>query len=337
MKIGIIGGTGFTGRELVKILNNHKHIQKINVYGRKDGVPLSDFIPEIKGVYDELIQPIALKMIIDDNDLVFLALPHTISMDYVPQLIGHTKLIDLSADYRLKDPFDFQKYYHKEHQDTAHLDDFVYGLPEVNREDIQKSDYVANPGCYPTSILLGIWPLLQKDVIQSTIIVDAKSGYSGAGKKLSEALLVSHVEGNIQPYKVLCHQHCGEINQFIRKYRTKSSPSLLFTPHLLPFDRGILSSIYLQLKKTMKPSEIESMYEDNYVNEPFVRLIGDERFPSTQYVKYSNFCDIKIQMSECEKYVVVLSAIDNLIKGASGQAVQNMNIMLGFNEKEGLL
>ncbi|EKD27218.1 MAG: hypothetical protein ACD_79C00803G0001 [uncultured bacterium] len=336
MIAGIIGASGYTGRELVKILLNHKGVSKINVYGRNSGVKLSKEIPELKNIYDDEVLPLDPVKIISETDVVFIALPHKVSMEYSPLFQDKVLLIDLSADYRLNDAALYQKHYENVHIDPGMLGKYVYGLPEIFREDISKAKKIANPGCYPTSIILGILPLVEKGLIGNSFISDSKSGHSGAGKKLSETLHGGNLTNNIQPYKISSHQHIGEIEQILTAVNDNKKIHISFTPQVLPFDRGILSCIYADLTRPVSKSEIEDIYKKRYDKEPFVRLFFNE-IPSLKNCQYTNFCDIGFFLDERLNRITIVSCIDNLIKGASGQAVQNMNIALGFNEKEGLI
>lgn len=335
MKAGIIGGAGYTGRELIKILLKHQEIEKIYVYGRRDGAPLSDEISEIKGLFDDVVLPIEPDKIIEQVDVLFMALPHKISMEYAPLFQDKVLLIDLSADYRLDNADIYQKYYEVEHKDISMLGKYTYGLPELNREDIKQAKNIANPGCYPTSVILGALPLIEKSLVEGDIIADSKSGHSGGGKKLSDVLHASNVSDNIQPYKILKHQHIGEMEQLFAKINHGKTIKLTFTPYVMPFDRGILSTIYINLNKSITQAEVDNIYKERYKNEPFIRLFNDA-LPNVKNVSYSNFCDISCSVNSELNRVTIISCIDNLIKGASGQAVQNMNIAMGFDEKEGL-
>jgi len=335
MKAGIIGGAGYTGRELIKILLKHREVEKIYVYGRRHGVPLSNEILELKGLFDDKVLPIEADKIIEQVDVLFMALPHKISMEFAPLFQDKVLLIDLSADYRLNNKEIYQKYYGVIHKDAKMLGKYAYGLPELNREKIKQAKNIANPGCYPTSVILGALPLIEKSLVDGDIIADSKSGHSGAGKKLSDSLHASNVSDNIQPYKILKHQHIGEMEQLFAEINQGKTIKLTFTPYVMPFDRGILSAIYINLNKSLTQAEVDSIYKERYQNEPFIRLLN-EGLPNVKNVSYSNFCDIACSVNTELNRVTIISCIDNLIKGASGQAVQNMNIVLGFDEKEGL-
>ena len=336
IKAGIIGASGYTGRELVKILIRHPRIASINVYGRTYGESLSKDIPELKGTYEGLVKPIEPEIILRENDVLFMALPHNVSMDFSPSFQNKIPLIDLSADYRLTSASSFKTWYGADHKDPSMLSQYTYGLPEINREKIKKSKLIANPGCYPTSVLLGILPLIEKSLVRGSIIVDAKSGHSGAGKKLSEILHAGNVTENIQPYKILNHQHIGEIEQIMTERNTGVPMAMTFTPYVMPYERGILSTIYADLTQPVTQAELKAIYEDRYSKEPFIRLFLDGKFPSPKICAHTNYCDVAFVVNEKLNRVTILSCIDNLVKGASGQAVHNMNLMFDFNEKDGL-
>jgi N-acetyl-gamma-glutamyl-phosphate reductase len=275
---------------------------------------------------------------VEKADLFFLALPHTESMNVVGKLLSAgKKVVDLSADYRLKKTAVYEKWYHKPHKDPKNLAKAVYGLPEIYRAKIKKADFIANPGCYPTAAVLGLAPMVSlcSAKIQD-IIIDAKSGVSGAGRKVAEGFMFGFVNENFKAYRVLDHQHAPEIEQYVSHLAGKKMP-VTFVPHLLPIDSGILETIYVRLNARLSAAKVHEMYRKFYKTEPFVRILALGQQPELRNVVRTNFCDIAVAVSEDRTMVVVTSAIDNLVKGASGQAVQNMNIMCGFQEAEGLL
>ena len=270
-------------------------------------------------------------------DVVFLCVPHTHSMEIVPQLLkSGKKVIDLSGDYRFKNAAVYEKYYKVTHTDKGNLKNAEYGLSELNREKISSAFLLSNPGCYPTVTILALYPLLKEGLASSQdIVVDAKSGISGAGRKASLSLLYTQLNENFSLYKPVVHQHVPEMEEYLRVF-AKSKNKLTFVPHLLPLDRGIFMTGYVFLKKKTSDEALKKMYERYYEKEPFIRLFfGD--FPQLKDTAYTNFCDIGMKYFREKNLVVVGAAIDNLMKGASGQAVQNMNIMYGINETEGLL
>jgi N-acetyl-gamma-glutamyl-phosphate reductase len=336
MKAGIIGGTGYTGRELVRILLRHKEVESVRVYGRTHGKALSEDIPELRGFYDEKVLPIEPEKILREVDLLFIALPHKVSMEISPAFQNRIPLFDLSADYRLKTSEAYETWYQTPHLDKGSLGKYVYGLPEMNREKLKGAKLVACPGCYPTSVILAVLPLIKKGLVEKTIIADSKSGHSGAGKKLAENTQAGQTNENIQPYKILHHQHKGEIEQILEELNHGKKIGLTFTPQLMDFDRGILSSVYVDLKDSLTQLQLEKIYKECYQAEPFIRLYPGENLPSVKLCVHTNFCDIGCVVDEKIRRVTVISCIDNLLKGASGQAVQAMNIAMGFNEREGL-
>jgi len=284
-----------------------------------------------------------------DSDLVFTALPHTVSMDVVPELLKkRVKVIDLSADYRIKDPAVYKKWYEKEHNKISEnlLSKAVYGLPEIYLDKIKDTPLVANPGCYPTSIILGIAPLLKfKLVDPQGIIIDSKSGATGAGRKLSLGLHFPECNENFKAYKVVKHNHIPEVEQELssiyfggddnKETQQEAEIKICFTPHLLPVNKGILSTCYLNLNGP-KEEEILEVYQKFYQNAPFVRIFKPPNLPEIKFVTGTNYCDIGFTIDERVGKIKIVSVIDNLLKGAAGQAVQNMNIMSGFSETCGL-
>ncbi len=338
LKVGVVGVTGYSGEEALKILLNHKNvtITEVSAFSAvsQGEEPIGSLIGSFKGRIDIMCKKTDPQAMAKNVDLVFLALPHKVSMEVAPVFLSAGKrVIDLSADYRLSAPV-YEKHYCVGHKDKDNLSQAVYGLPELNRQIIKKANLIANPGCYPTSAILGIMPMLSRDAIDaSEIIIDSKSGTTGAGKKADTSLLFSEVNENLKAYKVNEHQHMPEINMVLSLV-AKKDISVVFTPHLIPMNRGILSTIYLKLTKPMDKAAVISAYKSFYKDEPFVRVLDEGNFPQVRDVVNTNFCDIGIKVTGSR--LIVISCIDNLTKGASGQAVQNMNIMCGFDETEGL-
>ena len=343
INVGIIGATGHTGEVLIELLLGHSNVKITHLYNsgktsQKAGQVISDVFPKFKKRLDLVCKKPYLTEIKKDCDLVFLALPHTVSMNFAPKLLSlGKKVIDLSADYRIKNPKIFEKFYKASHNDKVHLKEAIYGLPELNRAKIKTAKLLANPGCYPTAAILALSPLLAVNLVDTdSIIIDAKSGVSGAGKKLENEYLFSEIQGDFRAYKVNVHQHAPEINQVLSQVSGKKV-NVIFVPHLLPIERGILCTIYL--KKTtaakLKVKTLVELYKKFYKNEPFIRIKPDGEFPRIKDVAKTNFCDIGIK--DFGKTIIVISAIDNLLKGASSQAVQNMNIMYKLPETAGLL
>ena len=267
--------------------------------------------------------------------MVFLALPHRVSMEFVPKFLGAAKkVIDLSADYRLPAEI-YAKWYGKNHTDVSNIKKAVYGLPELYRNEIRKADLIANPGCYPTSVILAIAPLIKRGLIEpSGIIADSKSGITGAGRKAAIDLLFGEISENVRAYKIGAHQHMPEMEEVLKNL-AGTGVKVLFTPHVIPIRRGILSTVYMKPKKKMSQTEVNKVYSDFYKDEFFVRFKSDGVLPEIKDVVYTNFCDIGARVTD--EHIVTVSVIDNLLKGAAGQAVENMNIMYGLDEKEGLV
>lgn len=338
IRVSVVGATGYAGFELVKILLRHPYvtINRLAVIAEEVGLCYSDIFPALKGLCDLTCTSIDVQEIRHDSDVIFFCLPHTVSMNYVPDFMGNEKLlIDLSADYRLNSVELYQKAYGVAHTDSEHLPDFVYGLPEFNRAKIRSAKTIANPGCFPTGIELALKPVLQAGLIETTaIFVDSKTGISGAGRTPKPAYHFPECNENLTAYKVASHQHEPEIEQELTKI-AGSPVDVIFVPHLVPLTRGIFSTIYTKLRQTISQTELLTLYQNDYQAEPFVRVLSNNQIPQLKNVANSNFCDIGLKV--IGDHLILLSAIDNLIKGASGQAVQNMNIMLGYPETTGLL
>ncbi|MBL7130744.1 MAG: N-acetyl-gamma-glutamyl-phosphate reductase [Candidatus Omnitrophica bacterium] len=338
IKVGIIGATGYTGEELIKTLIKHPHVRLTYLAAKIDKEQsIDDIFPYLKNRLGLKCEILDIQRAISMADLFFLALPHTISFKIAPILLNHKKkVIDLSADYRLKNSSVYKEWYKVEHKDKGNLKKSVYGLPELYREKIKKSNLIANPGCYPTSAILSICPAIVSDIIDcDSIIIDAKSGVTGAGRKASMNFFYSEINESLKAYKIDSHQHMPEINQELSTLANKKI-NVTLCPHLVPMDRGILETTYLRLKKKVALAQVLKIYKRFYKTEPFVRIV-DSEFYSTKSVLETNFCDIGLKLKEGGKLLIVISAIDNLLKGAAGQAVQNMNIMYGFPEVSGLL
>ena len=333
VKVAILGATGFSGEELVRILSSHPQV-KISYLSSRTPSPFlyADNFPRFKNIVTSFCEPLDLKKVVRISDVIFCSLPHTVSMEYVPFLLkNNKKVIDLSADYRLS-PFLYKKWYKKTHKDKKNLKKAVYGLSEFFKEEIKKTDLVANPGCYPTSIILALAPLLLENLIEKEVFVTSVSSITGAGRKPLIDYHYAHIENNFWAYKPLKHQHSIEIAEVLKKISSKKI-DLGFIPQVSCLKRGIYSTIYAHLRKNCKRKDIFKIYHHFYKDAFFVRIKED--IPKLKDVIYSNFCDIGVALEE--KKIVIFSCLDNLVKGASGNAVQNMNIMLGFDEKEGLL
>jgi N-acetyl-gamma-glutamyl-phosphate reductase len=338
ISVGIIGASGYTGAELARILCNHPEVRITAATSRQHaGQPLSEVFPSLRGRVDIVCENLSITELCEKADFFFTAVPHKTAMDLVPHLLAAgKKVVDLSADFRLRDVSVYEEWY-QPHSSSQFLAEAVYGLPELYRHDISTCRLVANPGCYPTSIILGLAPLLKAGAIEpQTIIADSKSGTSGAGRSAQVGSLFCEVHDGFRPYKVgRAHRHTPEIEQEL-SVLAGTNVHISFTPHLLPLSRGILSTIYASLVPGFDRQKIDNLYSNQYQNEPFVRVLQEDTFPTTQYVRGSNFCDISYKIDHTTGRIIVMSAIDNIGKGASGQAIQNMNIMHGFAENTGL-
>jgi N-acetyl-gamma-glutamyl-phosphate reductase len=330
LKVSIFGASGYTGLELLRILAGHTKARVVGATSRQyKGIPVPEVFPALMGFYDGLVfsDPEDLGGV--TADITFSALPHGASQDVVPELLKKNRVIDLSADFRLHDKQTYKTWY-GEHKAAHLLPEAVYGLPELYRKDIKGARLVANPGCYPTSAILALAPLAKKGLIKAgSVIIDSKSGVSGAGRGASIATSFVEVSSGFKAYKVGSHRHTPEIEQEL-SIAAGSSLGVRFTPHLVPVSRGILTTAYAELGSALTQSELRELYLAAYSNERFVRLLPDGSFPDISQVRGSNFCDLGLFIEGGR--VTIVSAIDNLVKGASGQAVQNMNIMFGLDE-----
>ena len=337
-RVAIIGASGYTGVELARILCNHPEFELTAATSRQyAGKPLSEVFPNLLGKTDLICENLSIDELCNRADLFFAAVPHKTAMDLVPQLLQEgKKVVDLSADYRLRDVSTYEEWY-QEHSSPEFIAEAAYGLPELYRDQIKKARLVANPGCYPTSIILGLAPLLRDGLIDpTTIIADSKSGTTGAGRSASVGTLFCEVHDGFKAYKVGgTHRHLPEIEQEL-SVLNKDDVTISFTPHLLPISRGILSTTYANLTSDISEDELRKLYLSTYKNEPFVRIVPEGTFPATQQVRGSNFCEIGFAIDKRANRIIVISAIDNIVKGAAGQAVHNMNLMCGINETTGL-
>ena len=343
INIGVIGGSGYTGLELVKILKNHKYSNISFLTSRTyKNKSVGEVFPSIQddGENSLVFKETASKKDYEDIDLLYLCLPPHSSMEHIKNNISNKslKIIDIGSDFRINDPDSYKIWYGKDHIIPELLKDFTYGLPEINRDLIKKSLYIANPGCYPTSVLLGLAPLLKTGLKPYHISIDSKSGVSGAGRKLAEPYLFGNLNNNFYAYSPETHRHIGEMEQEIKKISGQDY-KIDFTPHLLPVNRGIFSSIYCKVTGDLPDDFKESIiknYNDFYKNSIFVKILT-EGIPQLKDVVGTNRCLIGIGYDKRTYTLKIFSAIDNLLKGAAGQAVQNMNLMFGLKEYEGLL
>lgn len=337
IKVGIIGVTGYAGQQLLYLLRKHKKVEitflSSNSYQGRD---ISEIFGNYKKYFEKkLVSQKEAEELLDKIDLLFLALPHGISENITKlALEKNIKVIDLSADFRLDSSNEYEKWYSVKHKYPNINNEAIYGLPELNREKIKNSRLIASPGCYPTSVILGLAPLLAKKLIKGdNIIIDSKSGVSGAGRGLKIESLFSEVNENFKAYNLFKHRHTPEIEQELKKL-FKDELSIIFTPHIIPINRGILSTMYLDLKEELTEKEIYDLYKDFYKEEYFIRVSTE--LPEIKNIKNTNICEIGLRVDISKKKIIVISVIDNLIKGAGGQAIQSMNIMFGLDEKEGL-
>lgn len=334
IRVALIGGSGYAGFEAIRLLRRHRQAELVGIYGPADEVaPITEFYPLLGKTVEMRQELFDVAKIAGRADLAMLAVPHKVAMSYVPSLReAGLRVIDFSADYRLKDVAEYEHWYCR-HTDASRLADAVYGLPEHYGEKIASADLVANPGCYPTCATMALAPVLSAGLIEPAgIVVNAISGISGAGKKPSAAQHFPHRNENFEPYAVGTHRHMPEMEQVLTDL-TGSSAEVLFVPHLCPMDRGMLCTIYAKPAGKVSAEKLTEVLQAAYADAPFVRVRTDV-LPATKYVATTNFCDVAARVEK--GMVVLISALDNLLKGASGQAVQNMNIMFGLDETEGL-
>ena len=337
MKVSVLGATGYAGAELLRILYNHPQAEVVHITSESHtGENISDLYPHLRGIYDMKLESMQdIEAIGDDSDFVFIGLPHGHAMEVGKKLADKpVRIIDLGADYRFADTSIYEAWYHVPH---THQDaERVYGLAELYREEIRQAKIIGNAGCFTTASILALAPLAKQHLIDvNTIIVDAKSGVSGAGRSAKQANHFPELYDNFKAYNVAKHRHTPEIEQAVTDLSGEKTV-INFTPHLVPMSRGILATCYASLKDGVMPEQVDAAYEKLYGSEHFIRLLGRGGYPETKYVRGSNFCDIAWHIDPRTQRVIALSAIDNLVKGAAGQAVQNFNIACGFDEKLGL-
>ncbi|MDY7577943.1 N-acetyl-gamma-glutamyl-phosphate reductase [Herbaspirillum sp. RTI4] len=338
IKVGIVGGTGYTGVELLRLLSMHPQARVQAVTSRKeDGMPVADMYPSLRGHVDVAFSS-PEKAALTDCDVVFFATPHGVAMAQAPELLAAgVKVIDLAADFRLQDTAVFEKWYKMPHSCPELLKEAAYGLPELNRAQIRKARLVGNPGCYPTTMQLGLAPLLRAGVVDATrLIADCKSGVSGAGRKAEISMLFSEASDNFKAYGISGHRHLPETVEQLTKL-TAEKVGLLFSPHLVPMIRGMHSTIYARLTSEIDNASLQALFEDAYRDEPFVDVMPFGSHPETRSTRASNMLRIALHRPEDGDTVVVLVVQDNLVKGAAGQAVQCMNLMFGIQETAGLM
>lgn len=341
VRVAVAGASGYMGAELLRLLLVHPKVRLTAVTSeRLAGEPLDRVFPSLRGLTDLAFQELDPERLAEEADLIFLALPHTESQQHVPRLRRHgRRVVDLSADYRLHDAEAFQAWYRAPHADTPGLAEAVYGLPELHRKAIASAHLVANPGCYPVGAVLAIAPLLRSGLGRTEgIVIDSKSGVTGAGaqgRKADPMYLYAEANENIQAYGVTRHRHIPEIEQELSGV-AEQPVRVSFTPHLIPVNRGLFTTASVPLAGKVTSSDLQTCYREFYAGEPFVRILPEGLLPTTRAVVGSNFCDVAVVADPRTSRAVCLSAIDNLGKGGSGQAVQNLNLMLGWHERTGL-
>lgn len=338
IKVGIIGATGYAGSELVRILLGHKDVE-IKWYGSRSYID-----KKYASIYQNFFQLVDancmddnMEVLADQVDVIFTATPQGLCASLVnEEILSKVKIIDLSADFRIKDVKVYEEWYKLEHKSPQFIEEAVYGLCELNREDVKKARLVANPGCYTTCSILTCYPLVKEGIIDpNTIIVDAKSGTSGAGRGAKVDNLFCEVNENMKAYGVATHRHTPEIEEQLG-YACGEKITINFTPHLVPMNRGILATAYASLKKDVTYEEVKAIYDKYYADEKFVRVLKKDVCPQTKWVEGSNYVDVNFKIDPRTNRIIMMGAIDNLVKGAAGQAVQNMNLMFGLKESEGL-
>ena len=337
IKVGVVGGTGYTGVELLRLLAGHPQVEVAAITSRGEaGVKVADYFPSLRGRYDLAFSDPA-KADLASCDCVFFATPNGVAMGQVPALLdAGARIVDFSADYRLKDKAVWEKWYKVPHASPQLFGEAVYGLPEINRERIRKARLVANPGCYATAVQLALLPLVETDFVDHAhLIADAKSGVSGAGRKAEIDILYSEATDNFKAYAVKGHRHHPEILESLASLERASGHrvGLTFVPHLVPMVRGILATVYARVTKE---ADFQALFEQRYAGEPFVDVLPPGSQPETRWVRGTNQCRIAVHRPLDGDTLVVVAVEDNLVKGAAGQAVQNMNLMFGFPESQGL-
>ena len=338
IKVGIIGSTGYAGGELVRLLMNHKEVE-IKWFGSRSYVDkkYAEVYQNFFQIVDDKCMDDNMEALANEVDVIFTATPQGLCASLVnDDILNKVKIVDLSADFRIKDVATYEKWYGIEHKSPQYIEEAVYGLCEINREDVKKARLIANPGCYPTCSTLSIYPLAKEGLIDmSTVIIDAKSGTSGAGRGAKVDNLYCEVNENIKAYGVANHRHTPEIEEQL-SYASGEEVLLNFTPHLVPMNRGILITAYATLKKEVTYEEVKAIYDKYYADEKFVRVLEKDVCPQTKWVEGSNYVDVNFKIDPRTKRIIMMGAMDNLVKGAAGQAVQNMNLMFGLKESEGL-
>jgi N-acetyl-gamma-glutamyl-phosphate reductase len=338
MKAAIIGGTGYGAIELIRLIHKHPFLSVGTVVSNsKAGASFNESYPHLTDIVTQPLQPFDADRLSKENDLVFLATPSGVSNNLIPQLISKgIKCIDLSGDFRLRSQAEYETWYKHPAADEEYLSQSTYGLSEIYSEEIKSANLIANPGCYPTASLLGLLPVVKSNLVDyKSIIIDAKSGVSGAGRGLSQTSHYAEINENLKAYKLGAHQHIPEIEQVLSD-ESQSPITISFTTHLVPMTRGIMITAYVNLTEKLTTSEINDLYKQFYEGHPFVRIRPVGSYPATKEVSGSNFCDIGLHVDERTNRLTIISVIDNLVKGAAGQAIQNVNLMHGWDVRTGL-
>jgi N-acetyl-gamma-glutamyl-phosphate reductase len=339
LRVAICGGSGYTGAELLRILSGHPRVTVTAVTSEQSaGKSPAHLYPHLRGHADLTFEPLRKEKLLKKADIFFMALPHAASQDAVAYFVKKGKqVVDLSADFRLKNPQVYEQWYKTSHRHGAVLEEAVYGLPELHRKEIKKARLVANPGCYPTAALLGLAPLVRAGMAGTgSIVIDAKSGTTGAGRKADVSLSFCEVNEGFRAYGVTTHRHTPEIEQELTALAGEPV-AVTFTPHLLPVDRGILCTTYARAAKPVDEDELRRVFVRAYAREPFVEVLGPGELPNVKHVRGGNSCHVAVAYNGRTGTVIVVTVIDNLVKGAAGQAVQCMNLMTGSRETTGLL
>jgi len=336
-RVGVVGATGYTGVELLRLLLLHPEVEVTALTSQKyAGNEIDQVFPSLAKYLPLKCEELDFDQISKKTDFIFTAVPHKTAMETVPLFYQKGKrIVDLSADFRFKDPAVYERWYQR-HTSADLLSESIYGLPELHREKIRNAKIVGNPGCYPTGALIGLIPLFKNGMISyENIVIDAKSGVSGAGRDVVLGSLFCEVNEGVKAYNIFKHRHLPEIEGEVSQL-AKRKVTVTFVPHLIPMDRGILTTLYVSFTQEVKTEEVLNTFNEYYQEEPFIRIYPKGKIPNTKDVRGSNFCDLGIVVNESDGRGVIVTAIDNLVKGASGEAVQNMNIMLGYPETMGL-
>ena len=338
MKAAIIGGTGYGSIELIRLIKKHPFLEVGSVVSNSQaGSDIEAAYPHLSGIIEKPLEKFEAKRLKEENEIVFLATPSGISSNLVPQLLENgNKCIDLSGDFRLRSASEYETWYKQTPADKSYFEKATYGLSEIYAEKIANSNLIANPGCYPTATTLGLLPILKTGLADyDSIVIDAKSGVSGAGRGLSITSHYAEINENIKAYKLGTHQHIPEIEQVLQD-ETRNPITISFTTHLVPMTRGIMCTMYVKLKETVSDEEVNKIYSEFYKSNSFIRIRPVGNIPSTKEVLGTNFCDIGLYMDVRTNRLTIISVIDNLVKGAAGQAIQNVNLMNGWDERTGL-